>query len=75
MLYLCMDGLSLDGLYLDGLSLDRYRSFERKLVNLPFPYAKKFRQALVFQKALSRLLPISSPLYIAFHMLQSYIRT
>ena len=58
-------------LYMDGLSLNRHRSFERKLVNLPFLYAKAFRQAIVFQNALSRVVPISGPLNIAFHMLQS----
>lgn len=59
--YLCMD----------GLSLDRHRSFERKLVNLPFSYAKAFRQAIVFQMALSGVVLISGPLQIAFHMPQS----
>ena len=60
-LYLCMD----------GLSLDRHRSFQRKLVNLPFSFDKAFKQSFIFQKALSRVIEISGPLHIAFHMLQS----
>ena len=59
--YLCMD----------GLSLDRHRSFQRKLINLPYSYDKVFKQSLVFQKALTRVVDISGPLHIAFHMLQS----
>ena len=61
MLYLCMD----------GLSLDRHRSFQRKLSNLPFAFDKAFRQCIIFQKAFSRVVEISGPLHIAFHMLQS----
>ena len=60
-LYLCMD----------GLSLDRHRSFQRKLTNLPFSFDKAFRQCLIFQKAFSKVVEISGPLHIAFHMLQS----
>ena len=59
--YLCMD----------GLSLDRHRSFQKKLVNLPFSYHKSFHQSLIFQKSLSRVVEISGPLHIGFHMLQS----
>ena len=59
--YLCMD----------GLSLDRHRSFQKKLVNLPFSYHKSFSQSLIFQKSLSRVVEISGPLHIGFHMLQS----
>ena len=59
-LYLCMD----------GLSLDRHRSFQRKLINLPYSYARVYKQSLIFQKALSRIIDISGPLHIAFHMLQ-----
>ena len=59
--YLCMD----------GLSLDRHRSFQKKLVSLPFSYKKTFEQSLIFQKALNRVVEISGPLHIAFHMLQS----
>ena len=60
-LYLCMD----------GVSLDRHRLFQRKLNNLPFAFDKAFRQSIIFQKALSRVVDISVPLHIAFHMLQS----
>ena len=59
--YLCMD----------GLSLDRHRSFQKKLVKLPYAYTKVFKQSIIFQKALSRVIDISGPLHIAFHMLQS----
>ena len=59
--YLCMD----------GLSLDRHRSFQRKLINLPYSYSKVFKQSLIFQKALTKVIDISGPLHIAFHMLQS----
>ena len=60
-MYLCMD----------GLSLDRHRSFQRKLINLPYSYSREFKQSLVFQKALTKVIDISGPLHIAFHMLQS----
>ena len=60
-LYLCMD----------GLSLDRHRSFQRKLTNLPFSFDKAFKQCIIFQKAFSKVVEISGPLHIAFHMLQS----
>ena len=60
-LYLCMD----------GLSLDRHRSFQKKLIKLPYSYTKVFKQSIVFQKALTRVIDISGPLHIAFHMLQS----
>ena len=60
-LYLCMD----------GLSLDRHRSFQRKLTNLPFLFDKAFRQCIIFQRGFSRVVEISGPLHIAFHMLQS----
>ena len=60
-LYICMD----------GLSLDRRRSFQKKLVSSPFSYHKSFEQSLIFQKSLSRVVEISGPLHIAFHMLQS----
>ena len=56
---------------MDGLSLDRHRSFQKKLVSLPFSYHKSFQQSLVFQKSLNRVVQISGPLHIAFHMLQS----
>ena len=59
--YLCMD----------GLSLDRHRSFQKKLVKLPYAYTKVFKQSIIFQKALTRVIDISGPLHIAFHMLQS----
>ena len=54
-----------------GVSLDRHRSFQEKLVNLPFSYHKSFHQSLIFQKLLSRVVEISGPLHIGFHMLQS----
>ena len=59
--YLCMD----------GLSLDRHRSFQNKLVKLPYSYSNVFKQSIIFQKALTRVVDISGPLHIAFHMLQS----
>ena len=60
-LYLCID----------GLSLDRHRFFQKKLIKLPYTYTKVFKQSLVFQKVLRRVVDISDPLHIAFHMLQS----
>ena len=57
--YMCMD----------GLSLDRHRYFQRKLINLPYSYDKVFKQSLVFQKALTKVIDISGPLHIAFHVL------
>ena len=59
--YLCMD----------GLSLDRHRSFQNKLVKLPYSYSNLFKQSILFQKALTRVVDISGPLHIAFYMLQS----
>ena len=56
---------------MDGLSLDRYRSFQKKLVSLMFSYHKTFGQSLIFHKSLSRVVEISGPLHIGFHMLQS----
>lgn len=55
---------------MDGLSLDRHRSFQTKLTNLPLNFTDSFKQSLVFQKALSRVIEISGPLHMAFHMLQ-----
>ena len=61
--YLCMD----------GLSLDRHRSFQKKLVKLPYSYRSVFKQSIIFQKALTWVVDISGPLHIAFHMLQSIL--
>ena len=58
-------------LYMDGLSLDRYRSLQKKLIKLPYSYTIVFKQSIVFQKALTRVIEISGPLHIAFHILQS----
>ena len=44
--------------------------FPKKLVSLPFSYHKTFEQSLVFQKSLNRVVQISGPLHIVFHMLQ-----
>ena len=56
---------------LDGLSLDRHRSFCKKLIKLPLSFSAAFEQSLVFQKALSRVIEMSGPLHMSFHMLQS----
>lgn len=58
-------------LCMDDLSFDRHRSFQKKLISLPFSYHKAFSQSLIFQKSLSRVVEISGSLHIAFHMLQS----
>ena len=58
-------------LCLDGLSLDWHRGFCNKILNLPLNFTKAYNQLSVFQKALSRVIEISSPLHTAFHMLQS----
>ena len=60
-LYLC----------LDGLSLDRHRSFNKKLLKMPLSFTNAFQQSQVFHKALSRVVEISGPLHMAFHILQS----
>ncbi len=60
-LYLCID----------GLSLDRHRSFKKRLKMIPQSYARNFQQALVFQKALKRVIEIPGALHISFHMLQT----
>ena len=56
---------------MDSLSFDWHRSFQKKLASPPFSYHKTFEQSLVFQKSLNRVVQISGPLHIAFHMLQS----
>ena len=56
---------------LDGLSLDRHRSFCRKLINLPISFRRAYQQASIFKDALSRVIEISGPLHMSFHMLQS----
>ena len=58
-------------LCLDGLSLDRHRNFFRKLIELPISFTDSFEQAVEFQKALSRVIEMSGPLHMPFHMLQS----
>ena len=56
---------------MDGLSLDRHSYFQKKLIKLHYSYSKYFKHNIVFQKALTRLVDISIPLPITFHMLQS----
>ena len=58
-------------LCLDGLSLDRHRSFLNKLCNLPMNFSNSYKQSLIFQKALSRVIQISGLLHTTFHMLQA----
>ena len=60
-LYLCID----------GLSLDRHRSFKKRLRMIPQSYSRNFQQAIIFQKALKRIVEIPGTLHISFHMLQS----
>ena len=45
--------------------------FQKKLIKLLNYYTKIFKQIIVFQKALTRVIDISGLLHIAFHMLQS----
>ena len=58
-------------LCIDGLSLDRHRHFQKKLSNVKLSFTKAFRQSIIFQKALSRVIEINGPLHMAFHMLQT----
>lgn len=58
-------------LCLDGLSLERHRSFRNKLINMSFSFTESFKQSLLFQKALSRVVEVSGPLHMCFHILQS----
>jgi hypothetical protein len=58
-------------LCLDGLSLDRHRSFHTKLLKMPLSFTNAFKQSQVFHKALTKVVEISGPLHMAFHMLQS----
>ena len=55
---------------LDGLSLERHISFVNKLCKLPMRFTDSYKQSLIFQKALSRVIEVSGPLHTAFHMLQ-----
>ena len=56
---------------LDSLRLDRHRLFSSKLSNIQMSFTQSYKQSLIFQKVLSRVIEISSPLHMAFHMLQS----
>ena len=62
-LFLCMGGLSLDCQCL----------FKKKLVRLPFLYDTYFKQLLVFQKEISRIVQICGTMRISFHMLHVII--
>ena len=55
---------------LDGLSLDRHRGFKTKLCKMNMKFTDTFEQTLQFQKALTRVMAVSGPLHMAFHMLQ-----
>ena len=58
-------------LCLDGLSVDRHRCFFRKIVDLPLSFTDEFLQAIEFRKVLTRVIELSGPLHMSFHMLQS----
>jgi len=58
-------------LCVDGLSLDRHRHFQKKMSNVKLSFSTAFKQSLIFQKALSRVVEINGPLHMAFHMLQT----
>jgi len=58
-------------LCLDGLSVDRHRCFFRKIVDLPLSFTDEFMQAIEFRKVLTRVIELSGPLHMSFHMLQS----
>lgn len=58
-------------LCLDGLSVDRHRCFFRKVIDLPLSFTDEFLQAIEFRKVLSRVIELSGPLHMSFHMLQS----
>ena len=58
-------------LCMDGLSFDRHRNCLDKFTSLTLSFTKGFEQALVFQKALSRVIEINGPLNMDFHMLQT----
>ena len=57
-------------LCLDGLSIDRHRCFYRKLLDLPLSFKDEFKQAVEFQKVIGRVVELSGPLHMSFHMLQ-----
>ena len=57
-------------LCLDGLSIDRHRCFYRKLLDLPLSFTEEFKQAVEFQKVFGRVVELSGPLHMSFHMLQ-----
>lgn len=57
-------------LCVDGLSLDRHRSFKRKLTKVNQSFSDSFQQSIRFQLALGRVVEVSGPLHVAFHMLQ-----
>jgi hypothetical protein len=54
----------------DGLSIDLHKSFCKKLMKLPIGFMMAFKQSMVFQKVLFRVVKILGPLHMAFHMLQ-----
>ena len=57
-------------LCLDGLSIERHRCFYRKLLDLPLSFTEQFKQAVEFQKVFGRVIELSGPLHMSFHMLQ-----
>ena len=57
-------------LCLDGLSIDCHYCFYRKLLDLPLSFTQEFKQAIEFQKVFGRVVELSRPLHMSFHMLQ-----
>ena len=58
-------------LFVDGLLLDRFRHLVKKVTKLPLSFGPAFKQGLIFQNALKRVVEVNVPLHMAFHMLQT----
>ena len=57
-------------MFVDGLSLDRFRHLIKKLTNLPLSFCPAFKQGLIFQKPLDRVVEVNVLFHMAFNMLQ-----
>ena len=54
----------------DGLNSERFKSFKQKLKRIPQSFARNFKQSLMFQKALDRVIDSSGTLHMSFYILQ-----
>ena len=58
-------------LFVDVLLLDQLCHLVNKLTNLPLSFCPAFKQGLIFQKSLDRVVEVNEPLHMSFNMSQS----